>query len=48
MAIDRSTPPPVSDFRDISLNVPEPITLTNGMKMWIAGNGEDEINKLTI
>ena len=48
MAIDRSTPPPVSDFRDISLNVPEPITLANGMKMWLAGNGEDEINKLTI
>ena len=48
MAVDRSTPPPISDFGDISLNVPEPITLSNGMKMWIAGNGEEEINKLSI
>lgn len=48
MAIDRSTPPPVSDFGDISLNVPDPITLSNGMKMWIASNGEEEINKLSI
>jgi predicted Zn-dependent peptidase len=48
MAVDRSTPPPVSDFRDIRLDVPEPVILANGMKMWIAGNGEDEINKLTI
>ncbi|MBP5687514.1 MAG: insulinase family protein [Muribaculaceae bacterium] len=48
MAIDRSTPPPVSDFGDISLNVPEPITLSNGMKMWIASNREEEINKLSI
>ena len=48
MAIDRSTPPLVSDFGDISLNVPEPITLSNGMKMWIASNREEEINKLSI
>lgn len=48
MAIDRSTPPPVSDFGEISLNVPEPITLSNGMKMWITSNREEEINKLSI
>lgn len=48
MAVDRSTPPPVSDFSDISLNVVPPITLGNGMKLWIAGNGEDEINQLSI
>ncbi len=48
MAIDRSTAPPVRDFGDICLNVPEPITLRNGMKMWIASNGEEEINKLSI
>lgn len=45
---DRSTPPPISNFKSIRLDVPEPITLSNGMKMWIAGNGEDEINKLCI
>lgn len=48
MAINRSTPPPVSDFKDIRLDVPEPITLSNGIKMWVAGNGEDEVNKLCV
>lgn len=48
MAIDRRTPPPVRDFDDIRLDVPAPITLSNGMKMWVVGNGEDEINRLTI
>lgn len=48
MAIDRTTPPPVTDFGNIKLDVPEPIILSNGMKMWIAGSGEDEINKLTV
>ena len=48
MTIDRSTPPPVRDFKDVRLDVPEPIRLSNGMPLWIAGNGEDEINKLTI
>ena len=48
MTIDRTTPPPVTDFSNIKLDVPEPIVLSNGMKMWIAGNGEEEINKLTI
>lgn len=48
MAVDRSTPPAVSDFREIRLDIPEPIMLSNGMKLWIVGNGEDEINKLTI
>ncbi len=48
MAIDRSIPPPVSDFQDIGLEVPAPVTLSNGMRMWIAGNGEEEINKLSI
>ena len=45
---DRSTPPPISNFKSIRLDVPEPITLSNGMKMWITGDGEDEINKLCI
>lgn len=48
MKIDRSTAPAVHDFKSVSLNVPEPITLSNGMKLWIAGNGEDEINKLNV
>ena len=48
MAIDRSTPPPIRDFGAFKLEVPAPITLSNGMKMWIAGNGEEEINKLSI
>lgn len=48
MSIDRSIPPAVHDFKNVSLEVPEPITLSNGMKMWIAGNGEDEINKLNV
>ncbi len=48
MTLDRSTPPPVRDFKDIRLDVPEPVILSNGMKMWVVGNGEDEINKLSI
>ena len=48
MAVDRSIPPPVSGFQGISLEVPAPVTLSNGMNMWIAGEGEEEINKLSI
>lgn len=48
MAVDRSIPPPVSDFGDFSLKVPDPIILSNGMKMWITSNDEEEINKLSI
>ena len=48
MAIDRSTPPPFSELIGIKLDVPAPITISNGMKMWIAGDGEDEINRLSI
>lgn len=48
MILDRSTPPPITHIKDAKLDVPEPITLSNGCKMWIAGNGEEEINKLTI
>ena len=48
MSIDRSTPPPISDISNLSLNVPEPVILSNGMKLWVVGNGEDEINKLSI
>jgi len=48
MSIDRSIPPPASNLRDISLSVPEPVILSNGMKMWVVGNGEEEINKLSI
>lgn len=48
MALDRSTPPPFSELTDIKLDVPTPITLSNGMKMWVVGDGEDEINKISI
>ena len=48
MVIDRSIPPPIRDFSNIRLSVPDPIILSNGMKLWIAGNGEDEISKLSI
>lgn len=48
MTIDRNTPPPITDFQEIRLEVPHPITLSNGVPVWVIGNGEDEINKLTI
>ena len=48
MAVDRSTPPPITDFKEIRLDVPAPITLSNGIKMWVTGNGEDEINKISL
>lgn len=48
MPPNRSIPPPIRDFQAIELNVPLPISLSNGVKMWIVGNGEEEINKLTI
>lgn len=48
MAIDRSTPPPYSELVGIKLDIASPITLSNGMNMWIAGDGEDEINRLSI
>ena len=48
MSIDRSIAPAVSNFTSVRLDVPKPITLSNGMKMWIAGNGEEEINKISV
>ena len=48
MAVDRSTPPPITDFKEIRLDVPAPITLSNGIKMWVPGNGEAEINKISL
>ena len=48
MSIDRSTPPPITDFQEIRLDVPHPTTLSNGVPVWVIGNSEDEINKITI
>jgi predicted Zn-dependent peptidase len=45
---DRSKQPPTHFFKDIHLTFPKPIILSNGIKLWANGGGEDEINRLSL
>ena len=46
--IDRSTPPPISNFEKVELNFPNPITLSNGISVWVVDKGDDEVNRLDL
>ena len=46
--IDRSTPPAISTFAKVELNFPEPITLSNGIPVWVVDNGDDEVNRIDL
>ena len=40
--------PAIHIFTHLSLTCPAPVRLTNGMPMWVIGNGEDEVCRLTL
>ncbi len=44
---NRAVPPVVGNFNDIRLQFPQQISLSNGIKAWIVGHGEDEICRLS-
>lgn len=44
----RDKAPAVSYDMDIEFTMPEVITLPNGMKLMVVGDGEDDVNKLSI
>ena len=46
MAINRGIAPAVRPFGKIELNVPAPVTLPNGIEMWVVNRGEDEVSRL--
>lgn len=47
MTIDRSKRPPVSGFTHLHLDFPPQVTLSNGIKMWVIGDGDDDISRLS-
>lgn len=46
--IDRTTPPPLSTFGDLSLNFPAVTHLPNGIPCWIINGGDDDMNRVNI
>lgn len=40
--------PAIHNFTDLRLTCPTPVQLPNGMPMWVIGNGEDEVCRLTL
>ena len=40
--------PDIHNFTDLWLTCPTPVRLPNGMPMWVIGNGEDEVCRLTL
>ena len=46
--LDRSQQPEISTFKNVHLNFPHPITLNNGIPMWIVGDGEDEVVRINV
>lgn len=46
--VDFSKQPAVTGFKKVELNFPEPITLSNGVPVWVIGDGTDEVNRLDL
>ncbi len=44
---NRAVPPVIGNFNDIRLQFPPQISLSNGIKAWVVGHGEDEICRLS-
>lgn len=44
---NRAVPPVVGNFNDIHLQFPPQISLSNGIKAWVVGHGDDEICRLS-
>lgn len=48
MMTSNHSQPGIKHFGEIKLDYPSPIHLSNGIPVWVIGNGEDEINRLAI
>lgn len=46
--LNRYQKPDIRPLGGFSLDYPVPITLSNGIKLWTVGNGEDDINRLAV
>lgn len=44
----RTTPPPLSQFGDLSLEFPHPIALNNGIQCYVINGGDEEMNRVGI
>ncbi len=46
--IDFSKQPTISGFKKVELHFPKPITLSNGIPVWVIGDGTDEVNRIDL
>lgn len=46
--LDRSAAPKLSSFSDLSFDYPDYITLSNGVKLYVLNNGDQDVNRFEI
>lgn len=46
--VNRSKQPEISGFQKVELQFPTPVTLQNGIPVWVVGDGDDEVNRLDL
>lgn len=46
--IDFTKQPEIHDFEKVELNFPAPAELSNGIPVWVVGDGDDEVNRLEL
>lgn len=46
--LDRTRQPAIQGFDGLRLDFPAPVKLSNGIPLWVIGNGEDEISRLNV
>ncbi|MDO4512213.1 MAG: pitrilysin family protein [Bacteroidales bacterium] len=45
---DWSKQPEISTFKNVELKYPQPVTLSNGIPVWVVGDGDDEVNRIEL
>lgn len=45
---DCTKQPEISDFKKVELHYPAPVRLSNGIPVWVVGDGDDEVNRLEL
>lgn len=46
--LDRSTAPKLKSFSDLSFDYPDYITLSNGVKLYVLNNGDQDVNRFEV
>ena len=46
--VNRSKQPEISGFKKVQLYFPTPVTLQNGIPVWVVGDGDDEVNRVEL